>query len=200
MKKIILLSLTIVFSNLVFSQKSERLSNKFTVDITGGMTFKGYIFSGAFSLHNSYDSQKYLRAALEYYSITIHGKNIENFNRDINFPITSYNLNLTYNRTLFQVPGKNRILNISSYFSLDLGLGASIGYEVVNNSKYTLDTGEKILDKSEFVLGAIGRAEAEFYLKTRPFTFFCSVEQKYLPKSEIGKYRTSTNIGIRYWF
>ncbi len=174
-------------------------SKKWKVDMGGGLSSSGFNGLVAVSLHNEYDTREWTRVSLEYLSSKVTGKDIKYFHRDINLPVDLYTLNITYNRTLLQVPGYRRVLNMNSYFTFDVGLGGVVGYEMVNNSTYDLEHRETILDRSKMIYGVVGRADLELFFGIPNVCTFVEANQKYLVNSDIGNMRFTINFGVRVW-
>ncbi len=193
---LLLLSLVPVMG---FSQRNMLNSKIWHIDGSAGLTFKGYMAEVAIGKHNAFDTRQWGRVALEYLATEIPGKDIENFNRDINFPVKAYSLNVTYNHTLIGIPRYHQVYNMHAYVSLDVGGGGVLGYETINNSRYKLETGETLLDRSKMIYGGVIRADLEMYFDVPNLTVFVAAQQKYLISSDIGKGRFAINFGIRYW-
>ncbi len=197
--KYYILFFCILIPFLAFSQRQMFHSKKWKLDGGVGLANSGFNGIVAVGLHNEYDTRQWARVSLEYLSSKITGKDIENFHRDINLPVDLYTLNITYNTTLLQVPSYRRVLNMNAYFALDVGLGSVIGYEMVNDGAYELETGEAILDRSKMVYGAVGRVDLEMFLGIPNMCTFIEANQKYLVNSDIGNMRFTVNFGLRVW-
>lgn len=180
-------------------QKHTNRLNELAVDGSVGFTTKGYAGTLAIrkqGIGQREHSTKHFRLAISYMDMSIPGKDIENFNRDIDIPVRLIDLTPSFNYTVTQSMSYSN----EYYLSFDVGIGPVIGYELINEKEYILESGEEILDRSGMVYGGAARAELEWYFGIEQLTVFVSGEQKYLVNSDLGNGRFSASIGIRFWF
>jgi hypothetical protein len=89
--------------------------------------------------------------------------------------------------------------DLSKSISLNLGISAVVGYEIINNSNSILPSGAVIEAKDGFVYGAGARLSLETYL-TDHFVLLVQGRAKGLWGTSAEQFRPSAGVGIRYIF
>lgn len=200
MKKILLLVLLISIKTSGFSQVHIRGSNIHSFDVSAGFIAEGSNAKLAYNHYRFSESRAFFRIEAEYLNSSITGKDVENFNRDINFPIVNYGANISYNLNILQFPNRGAQRNMDFYTLLSVGVGATVNYERINDNTYKLETGEEILDRSKITYGGIIRTEFEIFFGVNNITAFVAADQRYITSSDIGTSLYSFSFGVRYWF
>lgn len=83
-------------------------------------------------------------------------------------------------------------------YALNLGGGAIIGYEVINNGNSLLETGAIIDAKSQFIYGGFLGLEGELTL-SNSFSLLLKANEYYHINSDIGNFYPYAGIGLRYF-
>jgi len=83
-------------------------------------------------------------------------------------------------------------------YSLNIGGGGVIGYEVINNGNNTLETGAIIDGKSQFIYGIYIGIEGEIILGN-DFSILIKANEYYHINSDVGKFYPYLGIGMRYF-
>ncbi len=83
-------------------------------------------------------------------------------------------------------------------YALNLGGGAIIGYEVINNGNTLLETGAIIDAKSQFIYGGFLGLEGELTL-SNSFSLLLKANEYYHINSDIGNFYPYAGIGLRYF-
>lgn len=83
-------------------------------------------------------------------------------------------------------------------YALNLGGGATFGYEVINNGNNLLETGAIIDAKSQFIYGAFLGLEGEFTL-SNSFSLLLKANEYYHVNSDVGNFYPYAGIGLRYF-
>lgn len=87
--------------------------------------------------------------------------------------------------------------NFKSY-AFNLGGGAIIGYEVINNGNSILETGAIIDAKSQFIYGVYVGLEGEVTL-SNDFSLLIKANEYYHINSDVGNFYPYAGIGLRYF-
>lgn len=111
--------------------------------------------------------------------------------RDIQIPLETYTGEVGYSLQLLGDARKTITLNA--------GLTAVGGYEIINRSNAMLPDGSTILDKDNFVFGTGGRLTLETYLSDR-FVLLLQGRTKVLWGTDLKQFRPSAGIGLRFNF
>ncbi len=107
----------------------------------------------------------------------------------INIPQETYTAEGGYSFFLFGDYHKNITLNAA--------ITGVLGYEVINGGESTLNDGAQILSKDHFIYGAGGRLTFETYLSDH-FVLVLQGRTKVLLGTELGKFRPSAGVGLRF--
>lgn len=83
-------------------------------------------------------------------------------------------------------------------YALNIGGGAIIGYEVINNGNSLLETGAVIDAKSQFIYGAYVGLEGELTL-SNDFSLLVKANEYYHVNSDVGNFYPYAGIGLRYF-
>ena len=83
-------------------------------------------------------------------------------------------------------------------WAVNLGGGAIIGYEVINNGNSLLDTGAIIDAKSQFIYGGFLGLEGELTL-SNSFSLLLKANEYYHINSDIGNFYPYAGLGLRYF-
>ncbi|MHA7607875.1 conjugal transfer protein TraO [Elizabethkingia meningoseptica] len=111
--------------------------------------------------------------------------------RNYDIPIDTFLLSAGY--SLYLIGDSMRNVN------LNFGLGALVGYEVVNRNKPLLYDGS-ILDSTEsFIYGVSGKLSLESYL-TEHIVFIVDGQLRFVQNSQLGTLHSLIGLGSRYNF
>ncbi|NDP21388.1 MAG: hypothetical protein GZ091_09955 [Paludibacter sp.] len=99
-------------------------------------------------------------------------------------------LNLGYSTNLYCT--KNR------KFGINLGLGATVGYEIVNTSNKTLSNGGLVLGNSKTIYGAYTGVDLDYLINDR-ITLFLKANEYYHANSDLGNLIPFAGLGLRYY-
>ncbi|NYJ28194.1 conjugal transfer protein TraO [Allomuricauda sp. ARW1Y1] len=83
-------------------------------------------------------------------------------------------------------------------YALNIGGGAIIGYEVINNGNSLLETGAIIDADSKFIYGAYVGIEGELTL-SNDFSLLVKANEYYHVNSDVGNFYPYAGIGLRYF-
>lgn len=83
-------------------------------------------------------------------------------------------------------------------YALNLGGGAIIGYEVINNGNSLLETGAIIDASSKFIYGVYIGLEGELTL-SNDFSLLVKANEYYHANSDVGNFYPYAGIGLRYF-
>lgn len=83
-------------------------------------------------------------------------------------------------------------------YSLNLGGGAIVGYEVINNGNNLLDTGAVINAKSQFIYGVYLGMEGEINI-SNSFSILLKANEYYHVNSDVGNFYPYVGAGLRYF-
>lgn len=110
---------------------------------------------------------------------------------NIPIPVESFTAEGGYSFCLFGDWAKN--------ISLNLGLTAIGGYEVINHGDSILPNGAVIQNKDGFIYGGGLRLSLETYLGNR-LVLLIQGRTKYLGGTSVERFRPTAGIGLRYFF
>ena len=108
---------------------------------------------------------------------------------ELPIPLENYTGELGYS---FQL-----LSDIRKTITLNLGLIALAGYEIINRSEAVLYDGSKILDKDHFIYGTIGQLSLETYLSDR-FVLLLQGRGKVVWGTDLKQFRPSVSLGLRF--
>lgn len=83
-------------------------------------------------------------------------------------------------------------------YSINLGGGGIIGFEVINNGNNELETGAIIDARSQFIYGVYAGMEGEITI-SNSFSILIKANEYYHINSDIGNFYPYAGIGIRYF-
>lgn len=176
-KKALLFALTMSMG-LVHSQ-----SSKMALSATGGSVQEG--FGGKISFNYYNNDITFIKTSF------MASFSNEDINSIIQVPYNIYTLNVGYFSKILKTKNDNAFLNI--------GGGASIGYENINGNSQDLSDGSLIISESSFVYGVFGGLDGELYLSDS-FSFLMETDLIYHLGSDIGNVNAYIGIGFRYFF
>lgn len=107
---------------------------------------------------------------------------------DSSFTMKDYAINLEYLRTVYS--NENNLY-------LNIGIGARGGYEDIASAKEYLNTDGKVANiKSRFYAAPVVVGEIEFFVLPKT-AFIFHAKECYSPMSDVRKWNTSVEVGIR---
>ncbi|RKN83468.1 conjugal transfer protein TraO [Ulvibacterium marinum] len=83
-------------------------------------------------------------------------------------------------------------------YAVNVGGGAIIGYEVINNGNSLLETGAIIDAKSQFIYGVLVGLEGEITL-SNDFSLLIKANEYYHINSDVGQFYPYAGLGLRYF-
>ncbi|REC61837.1 conjugal transfer protein TraO [Chryseobacterium pennae] len=111
--------------------------------------------------------------------------------RQWNVPVDSYMGELGFSKQLLSDKRK--------FITLNLGVTAAAGYEIVNKGENILFDGARLEDQNQFVYGAGGRLSIETYLSDR-IVFLLQGKLKVLWGTDLEQFRPGAGAGFRINF
>lgn len=87
--------------------------------------------------------------------------------------------------------------NRGSDVYVNIGGGASVGYEQINNGVRTVAPGISLTQDNKFLYGALIGLDTEFYLTDR-FVLLARASQRWYPSSEVSKFNFNAGIGVKF--
>lgn len=111
--------------------------------------------------------------------------------KDIDIPVEQFSLSATYNHRLL----KDR----KTFFSLLIGGGSTVGYQLINHSQPTLPDGARIKSQEGLYYGATANLTAEFFLSDN-LLFFTFAQTDLLFGTALARLNPTVGIGIRTLF
>lgn len=110
--------------------------------------------------------------------------------RQFEIPFDIFTTNFGYYKQVYVSHRETYIVNA--------GLGALLGYEIVNNGVNELNTGALIDSKTNFIYGVFGSIELEIPISNR-WSFMAKYNQFYHENSDLGEFTLFAGGGIRYF-
>lgn len=110
--------------------------------------------------------------------------------RQFEIPFDIFTTNFGYYKRVYGSLRETYIIN--------LGVGAVMGYEVVNNGVSLLNNGAIIDSKTNFIYGAFGSVELEIPV-TNKWSFLAKYNQFYHKNSDLGELTLFVGGGIRFF-
>ncbi len=178
--RILLLQILVLSCFFSYGQRQSNYGS--SVEITGGYTGEGYGFSAGFNY--------YVNKWTYYQGSVFIGISNEKF-QEIVIPYTNFSVNATYNRNVW--------FNRRKEFSLSVGGGPVIGWEVVNNGNNELSNGAIIQSSSQFIWGVVAQSEFQ-YVINNSWTTFIKLNQFFHISSDLGNFQPYASIGFKYDF
>ncbi len=178
MKNYILLFLFIFFTAFGYSQNGNYASS---IGLGGGYAEDGFGIMGTYNYH--LDRNRY--AQLSIFAAIAEDKG--------SFDIP-YNI-FTVQPGYFIKVWEQR--NFKKY-TLNIGGGAIIGFEVINNGNSLLETGAVLEARSQFIYGAYLGLEGEITLGN-DFSILLKANEYYHVNSDVGNFYPYAGIGLRYF-
>ncbi len=107
---------------------------------------------------------------------------------------------IPYNIFTFNPGYFRKVISTSSRkpLTLNIGGGAIVGYEIINNGSNELSSGALLNAKSQLIYGAFGGLELEYGLK-ESFSLTLKAVEQYQVNSDIGQFYPYAGIGLRYY-
>lgn len=87
--------------------------------------------------------------------------------------------------------------NRGSDIYVNLGAGASIGYERINNGVNSVAPGVVLTQDSRFIYGPFIGLDTEFYLSDK-FVLLARAAQRWYPKSDVSQWNFNAGVGIKF--
>ena len=108
--------------------------------------------------------------------------------------------NIPYNIFSAQLGYYSKIWEQRSFknFALNVGGGALLGFESINNGDNTLETGAEINAESKFIYGLFVGLEGEIILGNE-ITVIIKANEYYHINSDIGEFYPYAGLGLRYY-
>lgn len=178
MKKQLLILLILLLSLESFSQYDDNS----IVTIKGGYVQKG--FAGILEYDYYIAREQFLSGNI---LITFHTDNVSKMKVDV--PYNGIYFDVGYNYQIYQ--------SYQSLILYNLGIGPSLGYQIINNGDKDLKTGALIKSNSKFVLGGYIGADVRIYI-LRNFYGSINARQYYHPNSDLGKFFPFIGAGFSY--
>jgi hypothetical protein len=87
--------------------------------------------------------------------------------------------------------------NRGSDVYVNLGGGASVGYERINNGVRTVAPGISLTQDNKFLYGAFIGLDTEFYLSDH-FVLLARAAQRWYPSSDVSNWNFNAGIGVKF--
>ncbi len=171
--------MTLLFALGLSAQRSGNFAS--SVGVSSGYAEDGIGIMGTFNYH--LDRYKYFQVSVFAAIAEDRGRN--------DIPYNIFTVQPGQFWRVFVAPRKKN-------FSIFLGGGGLIGYEVINNGSNELPTGAVINGKSQFIYGAYAGAEAEIAL-SNDFSVLVKANEYYHINSDIGNFYPYAGVGLRYF-
>ena len=174
-----LVLLTLLFALGLSAQRSGNFAS--SVGVSSGYAEDGIGIMGTFNYH--LDRYKYFQVSVFAAIAEDRGRN--------DIPYNIFTVQPGQFWRVFVAPRKKN-------FSIFLGGGGLIGYEVINNGSNELPSGAVINGKSQFIYGVYAGAEAEIVL-SNDFSVLVKANEYYHINSDIGNFYPYAGVGLRYF-
>lgn len=175
MKKILFIVFAITMSMHMNAQGSS-------ISLSGGYTTNGIGVLANYNIELNRNSYVHLSG---YYSIAEDQQK----NYDIAYNNLSLNVGYFY----------NVLTTADRRFTISLGGGGLVGYEIINNGNSTLDTGAIVDGDSKVIYGGFVGADTSYSL-TDALSLTLIVQEYYHNNSDLGNFALYSGLGIRYHF
>ncbi|TXN37712.1 hypothetical protein FVB32_05335 [Flagellimonas hymeniacidonis] len=176
--------LLVALATVIFMTTSCAIAQRSTMafELSPGYAQEGFGGKATFNyFHNRTD---YLQAAV------IATFSREAINPQTEIPYTNYLLNAGYFKPVFS--------NRMNSFTLFLGGGASIGYEVVNKGNTDLPDGSLLVSESQFVYGPFVGLIPDYSISDQ-FSLILPLDLFYHFGSDLGGVHFLAGFGVRYY-
>lgn len=173
------IAFAILFQLLPF-EKVHAQNYASSLEISGGIVEDGYGLNAGYNYY--LNRTKYIQGAV-YLSFA------EDNQQGFTVPYNIFTLNIGYFNNVIEA--------LNRKFTMALGAGAVVGYEIVNNGQQELPTGALVINTSEFIYGGFVGAELDVYL-SESFSIIGKVNQYYHPTSDLGQFAFFGGVGMRY--
>lgn len=148
----------------------------------GGIAGNGY--GGEITYNSNLNEKTFTQIALDVA--------IDNFlSGETSVPYSSYALSYSYFITLYSTGRRMQALSI--------GLGALVGYELVNNGETDLSNIVSVDGESGFLYGGQATAELDIIISEH-YSLVLKTTQFYHVNSDFGNLTNFSGLGVRYYF
>jgi len=178
MKNYVAIILFIIFAAFGYSQNGNYASS---IGLSGGYAEDGFGIMGTYNYH--LNRNRY--AQLSIFAAIAEDKGT------FNIPYNIFTVQPGYFIKVWEQK------NFKKY-ALNLGGGAIIGYEVINNGNSLLETGAVLEARSQFIYGAYLGLEGEISL-SNDFSILLKANESYHANSDVGNFYPYAGIGLRYF-
>jgi len=153
-----------------------------SVELSGGYVEDG--FGGYINYNHHLDRRSHLQ-----FGVFVGISNDKSLGEEI--PYNKFTFNPGYFRKLISSNGRKPI-------TLNIGGGAIVGYEIINNGSNELPSGAIIDAKSQLIYGAFAGLEVEYGINEN-FSLTLKAVEQYQANSDIGQFYPFVGAGLRYY-
>ncbi len=178
----------LLFSFITYSQEKDKTEvyqkdKNHSISILSGYSTDGY--GVLIEYHNYFNSNG------NYFELSALAGFAEEQESGFEIPVSYYTLNAGYFK------GLKILSNLDADYTLSIGAGLSVGYELVNEGNETLANGIKVNDESKVVYGPFGGVNLDIYL-SNSVSLVAKGGYYFHVNSDIGKSKIFAGVGIKY--